>query len=493
MTSCEPDLNSFQDEGYRLLLPKQRGMLLMDMGTGKSPLASKLMCTLAARRILVSCPENAVNVWGREGTEEGWSGLDWIRHFSKRQVIPHFMDEEPWNRKVEWNAKTSRDEIHLYIAVHNTLARDCGIIDFGKHKKDSAKARRLLEDEQLIIKPSQGFDGLIVDEARRVRNHDSALFRGLKKLYQRYNIPNAFYLTGTPTSRGPQDLWTMLHLIDPKRFRGYWNFVNEWCITEENMFGGRDIVEPNYSKMPAFHKMLREHAFVIKEDDPRVLAQRPELTRQKLSVPLDNDQRKLYDEFERDGMSYIPEDDNLLIAPNSLAKMTRLRQIMVCPQILSPNLSVGAAIKDVGNIIAEQRVKLPIVIFTPYTDAFEPFARHLQNRIKGLPITFLKSGISPAEQGKRLEYFRRSEGVAIVSILYAQAFSLEPALKAFFIGCDWDADNNRQAEKRLLRMTTKAAVNSYYYTSPWTLWDRILDILNFKAKVSQDTLPSYNQ
>lgn len=145
-------------------------------------------------------------------------------------------------------------------------------------------------------------------------------------------------------------------------------------------------------------------------------------------------------------------------------------------------------------MLIEEQIPLPIVIFTPYTQSFEPFAKYIlkaygSRKKNSIPnIITLQGGIGPSEQAQRLRTFRETPCIAIVSILYAQAFSLEPAHRSFFIGCDWDPDNNRQAEKRLLRMTTKQPVWAYYYTHPKTIYDRLLDILNFKQGVTNLTL-----
>lgn len=473
----------FQDKVVEHLINvcKGRGLVIVDMGLGKTPIACKVGVTLLCRRWLIICGENAVNVWrGNDSVDPG--AVWWIEYWTKMKVHVHIMDDTPWNRKVDWNKATPQEELHIYIVVYNTFARDMGVEAKTKKKATHKPLER-------ILMPKQAFDLVICDEATRMRNKKSALFRALRTLATGMKFKYWLPMTGTPSQRGPQDLWTMLNICDRRKFGSYWGLVDTFCDTIADPWGGVEILGPKKSAMPAFHSLLREHGVVIKETDPGIAEQRPPLTRQLRPIHLDRDQQKLYKEFKEDMMSLI--GDKLLYAQNSMVQFLRMRQILICPQLLDPSLSPGQAIRDFVDSVESGEISLPVVIATPFTKVFPFFRNYIHEKLK-VPkddIIELESGISPQAQQERIQRYRRNKGICLLSILYAQAFSLEPATKGFMIGYDWDPNNNRQAEKRLHRLTTQNPINWYYYTYYQTVDYGMCKTLNIKQDAIDLTIP----
>lgn len=467
-----------------------RFLLLMDCGTGKTPTSSKVVALMQCTRLLVTCPENALTVWAGSkspGPNE-FSGKDWLEKFTGKPWIVHRMDDSPWERERIWNLVTPKGECHLYVVVVNTFANDMGV-----PAKVGAKARAGGKSPRVLLqtcKPKQGFDGLIVDEARRVRNHSSAGFRALAKACRLFNIGLRIPMTGTMVSRGPQNCWTALHLVDPKRFSSYWQFVAEWCDTCEDPWGGSpEILGLKKTKREEWYKLLAEYAWIVDENDPDVQSQRPPILRQQLRVDMDPIQKKAYNEFKRE-LLLITDDGKAFAAQSGGVWLIRLRQLLICPKVLSTTLSIGGAFKDVMDKIAEEEVSPPIVVFCPFTAPFDHWIEYARER--GFPHIFqIHGGISADVRDKRIQQWRVANGIILVSIRYAQAFSLEPAVKEFFIGCEWDANDNIQAEKRCQRMSSDISkpINSYYYTYNSSTDERVFDLLNTRFDQIEMTMP----
>lgn len=126
------------------------------------------------------------------------------------------------------------------------------------------------------------------------------------------------------------------------------------------------------------------------------------------------------------------------------------------------------------------------VIFTPFTEAIPHYRDYLA--ASGFHNTVaIQGGLTPDELQERIERFRATRGIAITSILYATAFSLEPSSYGYFIGYDYDPENNDQAEDRLVRMTTDYLVNIYYYRHEGTYEEAQLENLVFKRQQHKHT------
>lgn len=454
--AIERQLSPLQLEGATKLSapakmsPQGRRCLFADMGTGKTPMASKAAADLCCRRILVTCKDNGVNVWR-------YDGAAWLEQFTGVKCHVHIMDEEPWNREIEWNTPTPKDELHLYICVYNTFANDMAVISKqGNLTKRIERAKRAAARKK-IIKNSTGFDILIADECRRVSDRDTAAYLALRKLFVQHFVSYFIPLTGTP-GHTPDDYWTYFNLIDPKKFGSFWAFAEHFMTVDEDPWGGRKLMEQRTDTKQEWDRLLNEYCFII----PEGTAKKP-VERSLVIFDMDSDQRKLYEDLSKE-MLHISEAGDVAFAQNSMVLFLRLRQALICPRILGPNFGVGGAIKHLVSTFKDYPEQAHTVIFTPFTDAFDHFTAYL--RASGYPNVYhLRGGITPTEQQTRINAWRASKGIMLCTCKYAEAFSLEPVKTSWFIGSDEDPDVNRQAENRISRFTTVGDCYAGYYTA----------------------------
>lgn len=469
----------FQEKEIAPLYNHKRGGLCWDMGLGKTGGVCSIGSRRKLRRWLVICPDNAVSVWSKWSTDpERPNALDWIKNFwpEIKKITVNVLSGEPqyWRNQIWPGMSLGENEIQIIVCTIETFMRDWvdTIKVAGKKKKQVRfKARKDYWVPNIVI----------LDEAKKIRNPDSIGFQALDKFVGYYN-PEYFYpMTGTP-GHTPKDYWSMLHLIDRKKFPSYWQFVMQFHEVIDG-FWGKEVLGPR--NLEIWYKVLGRYFSVVKEDDEGIAEQRPPLTRQLLSIQMDEDQRKVYEDLHKEMMHFVEADDNLVIAQNEFVQNTRLRQALICPKILSPSLGVGAAIKDFAE--NNEPEEGPYVIFTPFTSTFGPFTDYLST--KGFRVQTLQGSIGSDERDDRISLWRQERGVCICSVLYAQAFSLEPATRCYFIGYDWDPDNNRQAEKRLHRLTSPKPISAYYYTYRSTFDEKLCAIVNIKQVNVNQTSP----
>jgi superfamily II DNA or RNA helicase len=80
---------------------------------------------------------------------------------------------------------------------------------------------------------------LIADEFHHFRNREAKRSSGLKKMAER--TPNVFGLTATPVFKDVGDLYHLLHILDPKRWGSYWNFIQTYAVVDQHRFGTRIV------------------------------------------------------------------------------------------------------------------------------------------------------------------------------------------------------------------------------------------------------------
>lgn len=479
-------LRPFQERGVTKIVNVGKGCMLLwvGMGLGKSPIAARVASILACRRIVIAVRDSGIKVWSQEGTNpEIFTGLDWLKYyFHPLPVIVHRMDKyQPSEREDWWNIQTPDTEVHVWVVVYNTLGLDMAQVNREQKrkakKKQPDKAPRVLRK---LLHSRFKADLIICDECKRISNTDTAGYLGVYRLRYDHNVPYILMLSGTPGDRGPQSFFAYWQLIDRKKFSSYWAYVEHFHTIDVNYWGGRLIVEQRQDTLAEWNRLLDRYAYVVDEHDPEIQSERPPLQRDKLYCEMMPDQQNLYNDIRKYMMSLVGDD--VIVAQNSMVQFLRLRQALICPQILSPELSVGGAIRQFCDLLedanAEER---HTVIFTPFTRAFGPFTAYLKER--GFPNVFhLQGGISANAQQERIDAWRGTKGVMLNSIQYAEAYSLEPATKCYFIGIEYSPDANAQAEKRLQRLTTKVPITANYFTYGTKVDERMVDIIAIKQE-----------
>jgi SNF2 family DNA or RNA helicase len=77
---------------------------------------------------------------------------------------------------------------------------------------------------------------LVFDESHKLRGRSSQCTKHVQELRKARSINKTtpiWCLSGTPVVNNPGDLYPLLNLWDPKTYRSYWKFVNDWCTVVE--------------------------------------------------------------------------------------------------------------------------------------------------------------------------------------------------------------------------------------------------------------------
>lgn len=74
------------------------------------------------------------------------------------------------------------------------------------------------------------FKAIIVDEAHRMKNKSSRLFRTLQTFPTEWRM----ILTGTPIQNNIEELWTLLHFVDRTNFSDLDDFLEKFGNMQNN-------------------------------------------------------------------------------------------------------------------------------------------------------------------------------------------------------------------------------------------------------------------
>ena len=223
-------LRDYQAEGISFLLSnfvnKRCSILADEMGLGKTLQTCAFIDLLAQRMkrrgpFLVAVPLSTLEHWKREFTT--WTGLNtFVYHGStedREQVRQFEMAYEADRPK-----GTSFDKLGYLKKV------------FGRSNKSVHE--RLWQAQVVVTTPeivtaadfseltSIKWEVLVVDEAHRMKNHNSKLSKNLRDPRFRFN--HTLLLTGTPIQNNMTELWTLLFFLDPNKFASQDDFIEKY-------------------------------------------------------------------------------------------------------------------------------------------------------------------------------------------------------------------------------------------------------------------------
>ena len=237
------NLYRFQKQGIIFGIKKYSRLLIADeMGVGKTVQAIGLSCLYQKDwPVLVICPSSLKFAWRDEITL-------WLGEILKKdevQVIKHSKNEFKEDKK-------------YYIISYDLSVR---MIDKIIEKK---------------------FNYIIADEAHYLKSRSAKRTMSLTPILQRSK--RVVLLTGTPILAKPMEIFSLLHILRPDKFKGFKEFGTRYCDPKMLPFGLIDWSGSSNSR--ELNSILNK--LMIRRLKKDVLSQLPPKKRQKIEIATDS-------------------------------------------------------------------------------------------------------------------------------------------------------------------------------------------------------------
>lgn len=326
-----------QKETAAFLTLNQKGLVLNDIGTGKTQsalwAADYLISIGVIRKVLVLSPLSTLErVWG-DGIFLGFP--------ERRFVVLHGTAER--------RRRLLKQDVDFYIINHDGFS--------------------IIAEEALGM-----FDLVIVDEAAVLRNPSTQRFKFFRKWMLNNPDTRLWLMTGTPTPNDPTDAWALAKLVDSPTCKSTFTAFREQVMMKlgqwkyvprpESADIVKDILQPAV-------RFSREECI----DLPETIIQ----TRQVAMTP---EQQKHYKAMLRDFITEVAAErvsTGTITAVNEAVKVQKLVQIAcgVAYGDDGQNIELDASprVKVVKEIIEEAGEK--VIVFVPLTGTLHMLEKEL--------------------------------------------------------------------------------------------------------------------
>lgn len=213
------DLFPYQLVGSELIrLSGGRYFVLDETGCGKSRTALAGIAKLEDPfPVLIVAPKSMLLTWEKE-----------LHMFFGAGVLDvQVIAGTPKQRSIALESNAD-----VYIASYSTLRQHSRLAGYGKTKLTEAQR----EPKELN---AIDFRTVLIDEAHRAKNPTAAQTRALWAAAG--DAPYRIALTGTPIQENAEDLWALLHFVEPNVFTSKSAYVDRYLNMEWNRWGGREV------------------------------------------------------------------------------------------------------------------------------------------------------------------------------------------------------------------------------------------------------------
>jgi SNF2 family DNA or RNA helicase len=446
-----------QIEGIRKMARMQNLLLADDMGLGKS-LQALTVATIDVVRgwcnmILIVAPVSLKGNWADE--------------IEKFTTFPYMIFGE--ERTVTHG--------HVKVKKLGPADRSKQLSDFEKMSGPKILVINYEQVQPHLLELNKlGFDITIFDEAHYMKNYKSQRTKACLKLTSTRN----FLLTGTPLLNQVNELWPLLHKIDPAGYPKYWGFVQRYCVfggyKDKQIIGVKNEKELTERLQKVMIRRMKKD--VLDLPDVQYIDRRVDLT---------PEQRKIYDKLISD-LVLEKLDGTEDEIENALTKFLRLKQI--CGTTLpftgaDHSSKLDLAVSDAIEILLNEH---KLVVFTQFRDVKEAFCSRMDSIAPDFDIWELDGDVPTHErQGVVHAWSQHKQPAMLVCMLQVSGVGLNmtAARHGFFIDELFVPGLNQQAVDRMHRIgadtTQPVQINRYICRN--TIESRVQQILNTKKKI----------
>ena len=301
----------------------------------------------------------------------------------------------------------------------------------------------------------------ILDESVLVKSRRSQRFEKILKL--RSGIDRVWLLSGNPTTRHADDLYTQLRLIWPRAFKSFWRFAERYCYVEEGPWA------KTVTGTRSDRDVMADHADLITVVNQEDVLDLPEYLFEVVDVDLTARQRREYDRMSKTFVAELRGEQ--VVTQNEMGKLMKLQQITSWWETSAKHDALLDLLPSYEG---------PHLIWTHWQEGAGELTARLGSA--GYRAGWVSGATSTAKRDAEIEAFKRGERDALVLSIGVGKFghTLTNARTVHYVDKTWNADDYFQSLRRVRRIGLTHRPVVVTYRAPGTVDELVEDNLEGK-------------
>ncbi|XP_058058662.1 chromodomain-helicase-DNA-binding protein 1 [Anopheles bellator] len=418
--------------------------------------------------ILTWCKENSVILADEMGLGKTIQTICFLYYlFKSQQLYGPFLCVVPLSTMPAWQREFAiwAPEMNFVTYLGDVQSRE--IIRQYEWCFDSTKKLKfnaILTTYEILLKDktflgSISWASLLVDEAHRLKNDDSLLYKALEE----FDTNHRLLITGTPLQNSLKELWALLHFIMPQHFASWDDFERNYGSTNDK----------SYTKL---HKELEPYILRrVKKDVEKSL---PAKVEQILRVEMTSIQRQFYrwiltknfNELRKGLKGSASTFLNIVIELKKCCNHASLTRPMEFGEQVNQDDVLQQLLKGSGKLVLLDKLLCRlketghrVLIFSQMVRMLDILAEYLQKR--HFSFQRLDGSIKGELRKQALDHFNAEGSTDFCFLLSTRAgglgINLATADTVIIFDSDWNPQNDLQAQARAHRIGQKNQVNIY--------------------------------
>lgn len=480
----DPALYPHQRAGVEFLAVAERALLADDPGAGKSAQAIGGLKKIHddggdVFPVLLVCPNSMKFTWKREFAT-WWPGITTVVVDGTAVQRRKQIESGAQVTIINWEALRTHSRLARYGSLALKRCAACGGSAVVSEQQCQVHERELNRID---------FRSVIADEAHRGKNAKAQSTLALRGATG--DAHYRFALTGTPISNTPDELWSILHWMDPAEWPAKSKWMDRMVNFSFNVWGGMEVTglkpEAEAEFQAGVHPRMRRMTKAV------VLPSLPEKIFERRDVPLIGKQLKAYRQMSEDLIARL--DSGILLSANPMVQTGRLIQfassmgdILVDENgtdrllLTAPSSKIDAFMDDLEDFAGRS-----VVVFAQSRQLINLLsAEMVRKQIKHGLIT----GDQTTEQRQQaIDRFQHGDFQYMLCTIQAGGvgITLTKASVAVFLQRSWSPIDMEQAYNRVHRIGSEEhdSVLIVNYVAPGTVEEAQLWALDHKNDLLQ--------
>ena len=267
-------------------------------------------------------------------------------------------------------------------------------------------------------------------------------------------------MTGTPITKSATDIFNLLNLIDPIKFKNRDRFEEVFCVFEDDYKDGHKKIV-GAKNMDILFKLIYEN-YAIRRTKKQVLPELPDTIKSVIPLQLPTKYRTMYDEIENEFVEWVKKQEASGEEVSDAVKTKRFNLLMDTAM----EGKLQGCFEFIDNILNNTKEK--IVIFSYNTKIVEA----VRDRYKGMSV-MLNGSVSPTKRQQVVEAFQTDPKIRIFSgqsQAAAEGITLVASHIYISLQLGWWAHLVQQSIDRINRMgQTSDKVLAYFMQADETI------------------------
>lgn len=505
-------LYPYQEEAVKFLTSRKKGILASEMGSGKTLAAIIAALEDKYQKILIICPASVKMTWKKE--------LELLVPNDDITIVEGSKWKENRFTIINYDILKNFYEVPTEVVKKKelNLSDDGKIVKVIKEKtiisRKKAVITEAMDNSQLY---QSKFDLVIIDEAHRLSNTTSGIFKIVSDLLGRSNPKGIYAITGTPITNRPINFFNILKIIDAPLANDWKYYVERYCdgrwfynkkerdaystifcrkkkkntwydLTDEEKEELDEILDKNCKKiwvtdgssnLDELQEVVKPYYLRrLKSDFGKIVKK----TVKVLNYKLTNKEREEYDGVWDE---YLQAQEGK--GKEDIDKYKKITEGIMLRQWLAKSMT-SKTIK-----LAEKCINLghKVVIFCSFDEELNTIKEHF-----GKLCVVHNGKLTMKKKNDSVEKFQNDPNVKVFIGNIQSAgvgLTLVASRVAIFNSFSWVSGDNLQAEDRIHRLNQKNDVTIYYQVYSDTFYKEMLDKVRGKQEIIDNIIVSESE